>query len=68
MLNLGTDEIAKYPFLAEAGQYLRDKGFTLDQFGTDPDLEPIIDKAFKRIETAATGKIYRSEITNLEEL
>jgi len=31
MLNLGTDEMAKYPFLAEAGQYLKDKGFTLDQ-------------------------------------
>ena len=68
MLNLGTDEIAKYPFLAEAGQYLKDKGFTLDQFGTDPDLEPIIDKAFMRIQTATTGKIHRSEITNLEEL
>ena len=32
MLNLGTDEIVKYPFLAEAGKYLSDKGFSLDQF------------------------------------
>ena len=39
MLALGQDEIAKYPFLADAGQYLKDKGFTLEQFGTDPDLK-----------------------------
>ena len=68
MLNLGTDEMAKYPFLAEAGQYLKDKGFSLDQFGTDPDLNPILDKAYNRIEIATTGKIYRSEVRSLEDL
>ena len=41
MISLGQDEIAKYPFLAEAGQYLKDKGFTLDQFASDPDLQII---------------------------
>ena len=30
MLALGQDEIAKYPFLADAGQYLKDKGFQSD--------------------------------------
>jgi DNA primase large subunit len=50
MLSLGQDEIAKYPFLADAGQYLKDKGFTLEQFGTDPDLKSLIEKAFNRIE------------------
>ena len=44
MISLGQDEIAKYPFLAEAGQYLKDKGFTLEQFATDPDLNIIVDK------------------------
>ena len=63
MLALGQDEIAKYPFLADAGQYLKDKGFTLEQFGTDPDLKSLIEKAFNRIEVAADGKIYHSEIT-----
>jgi DNA primase large subunit len=63
MLSLGQDEIAKYPFLADAGQYLKDKGFTLEQFGTDPDLKSLIQKAFNRIEVAADGKIYHSEIT-----
>ena len=41
MVSLGHDEIAKYPFLAEAGQYLQDKGFTLEQFATDPDLQTV---------------------------
>ena len=62
MLALGPDEIAKYPFLADAGQYLKDKGFTLEQFGTDPDLRSLIDKAFNRIEVAADGKIYKSDL------
>ncbi len=29
MKNLGQDEMAKYPFLADAGQYLKEQGFTL---------------------------------------
>ncbi len=55
MVSLGHDEIAKYPFLAEAGKYLQDKGFTLEQFATDPDLQIIVDKAYERIEYAANG-------------
>jgi|TARA_B100000809_G_scaffold57336_1_gene53457 DNA primase large subunit len=62
MLTLGQDEIAKYPFLADAGQYLKDKGFTLEQFGSDPDLKQLIDKAFERIQVAADGKIYKSDL------
>ncbi|AJM91376.1 MULTISPECIES: DNA primase [Nitrosopumilus] len=62
MLALGQDEIAKYPFLADAGQYLKDKGFTLEQFGTDPDLKELIDKAYERIRVAADGKIYKSDL------
>ena len=68
MVKLGTEEMAKYPFLAESGQYLKDKGFTLEQFGTDPDLKSIIDKAYSRIEVATTGKIYRSDFPKLEAL
>ena len=62
MIALGADEIAKYPFLADAGQYLKDKGFTLEQFGTDPDLRQLVEKAFNRIEVAANGKIYQSDL------
>ena len=61
MLKLGTDEIVKYPFLADAGEYLKDKGFTLAQFGSDPDLKNILDMAVERITVAANGKIYKSE-------
>ena len=56
MVSLGHDEIAKYPFLAEAGEYLRDKGFTLEQFATDPDLQIIVDKAYERIDSATDRK------------
>ena len=63
MLALGQDEIAKYPFLADAGQYLKDKGFTLEQFGTDPDLKPLVEKAFARILVAAEGDVYKSNLT-----
>jgi len=62
MLELGQDEIAKYPFLADAGQYLKDKGFTLTQFGVDPDLKELISKAYERIQVAADGKIYKSDL------
>jgi len=62
MLALGQDEIAKYPFLADAGQYLKDKGFTLEQFGTDSDLKQLIGKALDRILVAADGKIYKSDL------
>ena len=62
MIALGQDEIAKYPFLADAGQYLKDQGFSLEQFGTDPDLKSLIDKAYDRIMVAADGKIYKSDL------
>lgn len=66
-MKLGTEEIAKYPFLSEAGTYLREKGFTLEQFG-DEDFKPIIDLALARIQIAADGKIFNSDfsIKNLD--
>ena len=64
MVNLGNDEIVKYPFLAEAGKYLSDKGFSSEQFGTDPDLKKIVDNAFERIIIASEGKIFKSDPTS----
>lgn len=61
MLKLGTEDIAKYPFLTEAGNYLREKGFTLEQFDKDEDLRPIIELAVSRVKTAAEGKIFNSD-------
>ena len=68
MINLGTDEIVKYPFLAEAGKYLSDKGFSLNQFGTDPDLKRIVSMAFDRIKVASDGKIYNSNLSTNDSL
>jgi len=64
MVNLGNDEIVKYPFLAEAGKYLSDKGFSLEQFGTDPDLKKIVENAFERITTASEGRIFKSNLSS----
>ena len=64
MLALGQDELAKYPFLADAGEYLKEQGFTLEQFGNDPDLIPLIEKAYHRIYSACEGnpQSYKSDI------
>ncbi len=67
MIQLGTKDLAKYPFLAETGEYLRDKGFNLEQLG-HPDWKPIVEKAYGRIVVAATGQIYGSDIEKLENL
>jgi len=67
MLQLGTKDLAKYPFLAETGEYLRDKGFNLEQLGHQ-DWKPIVEKAYGRIVVAATGQIYGSDIEKLEDL
>ena len=66
MITLGKDEIAKYPFLADAGQYLKDKGFTLQQFGIDPDLKISLEKAYNRVQVSADGKIYKSDLIDGE--
>ncbi len=58
-------DLAKYPFLAEAGDYLRDKGFNLEQLG-HPDWAPLVEKAYGRIVVASSGQIYGSELERLE--
>jgi len=64
VLELGTDEFAKYPFLEGAGKILKDKGFSLSQFGTDPDLKSVVEKAVHRLKVSTKGGIYKSEITD----
>ena len=59
MIKLGRDEMAKYPFLADSGRYLKEQGFTLEQFGTDPDLRVFVDLALDRIQAAADGAIFK---------
>lgn len=64
MLHLGKDEKAKYPFLADAGKHLQEQGFELSQFGTDPALKVIVDKAFERIMAATSGSVYKSSLVD----
>lgn len=62
MIEIGSDEKAKYPFLGDAGAYLKEQGFTLEQFGTDPDLKSSVDIAYQRIKVASDGGIYKSPL------
>ena len=62
MLVLGQDEKAKYPFLTDAGEYLKDTGFSLNEFGTDPVLKLSVEKAFHRIKVATDGEKYKSDL------
>lgn len=65
MLHPGILDLAKYPFLTEAGEYLRDKGFNLEQLG-HPDWTPLVEKAYGRIVIASSGQVYGSDVTQLE--
>ncbi|MGI0061408.1 MAG: DNA primase, partial [Nitrosotalea sp.] len=60
MSQFGTHELAKYPFLTEAGEYLRNAGLSLEQLG-HPDWQPIVEKAYGRIVVATSGQIYDSQ-------
>lgn len=61
MVEIGDLEKAKYPFLPEAGRYLQEQSFTIEKLGRDPDLKPFVERAYRRIEIAAAGGIYRSD-------
>lgn len=65
VLRPGIVDLAKYPFLAEAGEYLRDKGFNLEQLG-HPDWGPLVEKGYGRIVVASSGEIYGTDKETLE--
>ncbi len=50
-------DLAKYPFLQEAQEYIRELGFTIDDI-TQPEFSPVLDRAEKRLEEAlAKGRL-----------
>ena len=65
MLKLGIKDLVKYPFLAEAGEYLRETGLGLEQLG-EPDWKPILEKAYGRIVVASSGQIYSPDMERLD--
>ena len=50
-------DLAKYPFLNEAGEYLRESSFGWEELDR-PDMKHIIDRAAERIEIEVNGKVY----------
>ncbi|MEE9586354.1 MAG: hypothetical protein V3W09_05565, partial [Nitrososphaerales archaeon] len=47
-LELGVEDLAKYPFLEKTGEYIRQRGLSLEDF-SQPDLSKVIGRAKKRI-------------------
>jgi DNA primase large subunit len=54
---MGTGDLAKYPFLNEAGKYLRESGFGWEELDR-PDMRDIIERAAERIEVEVSGHVY----------
>jgi DNA primase large subunit len=58
-LKLGVEDLAKYPFLEEAGDYFRQRGFSLNDI-SQPDFEIVIERAKNRVLDA----IHRREVSS----
>lgn len=56
-------DLAKYPFLAEATDYVRELGFSIKDIST-PEFSPVLDRAEKRLEEALSKGRVSSDVTN----
>ncbi len=56
-------DLAKYPFLLEAAEYVKELGFSLDDMAS-PEFNPILDRAEKRLEEALAKGRVSSEIAD----
>ncbi|HYY92783.1 MAG TPA: DNA primase large subunit PriL [Candidatus Dormibacteraeota bacterium] len=56
-------DLAKYPFLAEASDYVRELGFSIDDISS-AEFSPVLDRAEKRLEEALSKGRVSSEIAN----
>ncbi len=56
-------DLAKYPFLAEATEYVRELGFSIDEIST-PEFSAVLERAEKRLEEALSKGRVSSHITN----
>jgi len=56
-IRMGTGDLAKYPFLNEAGDYLRESRFGWEELDR-PDMKDIIDRAAERVEVEVGGNVY----------
>src|SRR5919108_3776209 len=56
-IRMGTGDLAKYPFLNEAGEYLRESGFGWEELDR-PDMKDVIERAAERVEIEVGGNVY----------
>src|SRR6267143_450363 len=56
-------DLAKYPFLSEASEYVRELGLSIDELST-PEFGPVLDRAEKRLEEALSKGRVSGDITN----
>src|SRR2546428_4698280 len=56
-------DLAKYPFLSEASDYVRELGLSIDELST-PEFGPVLDRAEKRLEEALSKGRVSGDITN----
>jgi len=56
-------DLAKYPFLSEASEYVRELGLSVEELSA-PEFSPVLDRAERRLEEALSkGRVSR-DITN----
>jgi DNA primase large subunit len=56
-------DLAKYPFLSEASEYVRELGLSIDELSA-PEFSPVLDRAEKRLEEALSKGRVSGDITN----
>ncbi len=56
-------DLAKYPFLSEASEYVRELGFSIEELSA-PEFSPVLDRAEGRLEEALSKGRVSGSITN----
>src|ERR1700757_5262739 len=56
-------DLAKYPFLSEASEYVRELGLSIDELST-PEFGPVLDRAEKRLEEALSKGRVSGDVSN----
>src|SRR5438105_14832141 len=56
-------DLAKYPFLNEASDYIKELGISIDDIAS-PDFSPVLERAEKRLEEALSKGRVSNEVSN----
>jgi len=56
-------DLAKYPFLSEASEYVRELGFSIEEL-SGPEFSSVLDRAEGRLEEALSKGRVSADITN----